>query len=210
MLSSAVMARSVFRRGLFMGTLALAVTACGAEPEPAFGPPSSIEGRVVPGLEEGTSTTTPTGDGGTTPGGDPLFPTGAAEPPAPTQSATAAHQAKGAPAMLPTLECGSCHKAGGTAARVPWAIAGYVENGKDGKGASGAVVVAVDGATRVAAKSDADGFFWAAGAEVKAGKAGVRLNAGNIRRMSTSLSTGGGNCGCTSCHNGAAGTITVQ
>lgn len=203
------MTRSVLRRGL-RALLALALVGCGAEPEPAFGPPSAIEGRVVPGLEEGTSTTTPTADGGTTPTGDTLFPAGAAEPAAPTQSATAAHAAKGAPAMLPTLECGSCHKAGGTAARVPWAIAGYVENGKDGKGASGAVVAVADGTKRIAAKTDADGFFWAAGDEVKAGKAGVRLNAGNIRRMATSLGTGGGNCGSTNCHNGAAGTIKVQ
>ncbi len=178
--------------------------ACGGEPEPSFGDPGDIAGRKLGGNTSGPSTSS-SGDGGSTSssgGADPFSP----EPAAPTTTAKAAHKAKGQPDPVPTLACGSCHN--GTTAPA-WAIAGYIEK-KGGGGAKDAIVVVVDGATRVAAKADADGFFWVAGTPVTKGNASAKLT--KIGKMLTPLAAGGGNCSASACHTptGAGSTMSIE
>lgn len=185
--------------------LAACAAACGPEPEPSFGDPSGIAGRKIPndGNEAPSPGTSPGDAGATSSGGttDPFSPA----PAAPTQTAKAAHAAKGQTAILPTLACGSCH--GGSGPGPSWAIAGYVE--AKGAGANGAIVAVMDGTTRLAAaKTDSDGFFWVAGTPVAKGNVSVKLT--KVAKMGTTLSTGGNNCNSSSCHTGSAGTIQVE
>jgi hypothetical protein len=198
------------------GLLAAAVlAACVAEPEPAFGQPSAIEGKVVPGLE-GTTAATPKGDGGAPAKAAKLF-EGETDPAPPAKSAAQSHAGKpGTPGMAPSLACAlaGCH--GPNHAGPEWAISGYVE--KAGKPAAGAVVAAVTASgKRFAAVADADGYFWAPGPLVTDGKAGARGGTTGPALMAGALpSDAGGNCNKSGCHQpstspgGGAGYIRVN
>jgi hypothetical protein len=195
---------------------AAGLAACVSEPEPAFGQPSAIEGKVVPGLDD-TTAATPTGDGGAPAKAAKLF-DGEPDPAPPAKSVAQSHlnKPKTPAGMVPSLACaiGGCHAPNG--AGPEWAISGYVE--KAGKPAAGAVVAAVTASgKRFAAVADADGYFWAPGPLVTDGKAGARGQGTSPALMAGALRfDGGGNCNKSGCHQpstspgGGAGYIRVN
>lgn len=193
---------------LLPAALGVATSGCGPEEEPSFGDPSGIAGKRVPGSSGGTDT--PAGDGGASGDGgavstDPFTP----EPPEPTKTAKSVHTAKGA-VVTEKSACLTCHRAGGEAAAFPWAMGGVVH--KAGAPVAGATVVAVGSFGRVAAKSDAEGYFWVplTGAAVNDGTAYARFGTtGKQMVMVTKLATGDGDCN--KCHGTpTAPTVYVQ
>ncbi len=192
-----------------VGAAAAGASACGPEPEPAFGDPSGIVGKKLKEKAGGGSSS---GDGGATPDGD--FPP--TDPPAPTTTAEAAHAAgaaKGAPAISAALECLSagCHGGGGTAP--PFAFGGYVV--KAGAPAVGAVIAVKTAGGFLAAKSDAKGFFWLKGERVTEGTVAAKPDGATSpaqeKLMATDLlpTNDNGNCNSGKCHNGGTAPVFV-
>lgn len=179
--------------------LAAALGACGPD-EPQFGPSGVILGKPLP--NEGTTSG---------PGGGVFGAEYDANANKPTTTMLVSHQGKGGPTeATDAIDCLSCHNAGGAAKDKVFSYGGRVMRGTAPAAATDVLVV--NGNEKLGpVKSDSDGFFWFAGAPVKAGSKTYVRSAAGTESMSSPLGDGqAASCDSASCHvTGKQGKIHV-